>query len=132
MIIDQLTTFIEESKNKRVNNTWLEDDLIKIYIRKGRRLYKGDPFTTLEIANVSIEEEINQKKGLFSAFLTKAHELNPWQATYIENVINPFLFNHLLKKGWHLNDKTILTTENCFFLFKTTCFNGTNYVKLDY
>lgn len=99
-VLEQLVDFIKESEEKHVYNLWLGDDTMKVYVRKGRHMvYPGKLSTTLDIASVEVDED-KQGQGVFSDFLDKAHEMNPWDATYIENVLNPVLATSLIRHGW--------------------------------
>ena len=116
-VLDQLADFIEESRDRLTCNQWISDDDMKVYIRKGRHmLYPGRSSLTLDIASVEVQEE-KRGKGLWTAFLGKAHEMNPREATYIECVHNPILQASLIKHGW----PSVWDSENLlesFFLLK--------------
>jgi len=99
-VLEQLADFIKESEDKHVYNLWLGDDNMKVYVRKGRHMiYPGKLSTTLDIASVEVDED-KQRQGIWSDFLDKAHEMNPWDATYVENVHNPIIQVSLIKHGW--------------------------------
>ncbi|MEI8270924.1 MAG: hypothetical protein WCG45_06180 [bacterium] len=98
-IFEKLKNFIDESKEKRINNSWIDDENMKVYIRKGYHLIEGKMTPTLDIASISVEEE-KQNKGFCSQFLEDAHEQNPWDATFVECVLNTNLASHLLRNGW--------------------------------
>lgn len=84
-----------------VRNLWLQDDTMKVYVRKGFHiLSQGQRVSvTLDIAAVEVEEE-KRGQGYWNEFLTKAHEMNPWDATFIECVHNPRLAASLIRHGW--------------------------------
>lgn len=98
-VIEQLANFITNSDS--VRNLWLEDEVMKVYVRKGYHIvFPGSRASvTLDIASVSVNEE-NQQQGYWTNFLAKAHEMNPWEATFIECVLEPRLAASLLKHGW--------------------------------
>lgn len=98
-VLEQLNDFIEDSKFKRTNNKWLCDELMNVYVRKGVHLISGAVSCTLDIASVEVREE-NQQQGLWTKFIKAAHQVNPWEATYVESVLNPFLKRSLIKHGW--------------------------------
>jgi hypothetical protein len=99
-VIEQLAEFIKDSENSYTNNLWLQDDIMKVYVRKGRHMvYPGKLSTTLDIAAVEVDED-KQGQGYWTDFLDKAHEMNPWEATYVENTLNPVLATSLIRHGW--------------------------------
>ena len=99
-VIEQLVDFINDAEEKHVYNLWLSDDIMQVYVRKGRHvIYSGKLSTTLDIASVTVAEEY-QEQGFWTNFLNKAHEMNPWEATYIENTLNPVLTTSLFRHGW--------------------------------
>jgi hypothetical protein len=70
---------------------------MKVYVRRGRHLLEGKLRSTLDIATIDVVE---QGKGTFTSFLDLAQKLNPWDATYIENVLEPRFATYFLKRGW--------------------------------
>lgn len=99
----QLTRFVAEaSKSRFTYAQWLVDDEMEVYVRKSFRLLPVDYderrlSTCLDIASIEV---YRQNRGTFSKFLVQAHEANPWDATFIENVMSERLSNSLLRKGW--------------------------------
>ena len=99
-VIEQLAEFIKECEDKHTYNKWLADDIMNVYVRMGRHMvYPGKLSTTLDIASVSVDED-KQGQGAWTDFLDKAHAMNPWEATYIESVLNPVLAASLIRHGW--------------------------------
>jgi hypothetical protein len=94
-VIEQLEDFVKTVGY--IGTKWLEDDLMRVYVRKGRHMCGKKMKLTLDIANVTVFEE---GKGTFSRFIAKAHELNPWDATYVECVQNERLASWLFRNGW--------------------------------
>lgn len=99
-VLEQLADFIKNTENG-VRNLWLEDDVMRVYVRKGMHiLSQGQRASiTLDIAAVEVDEE-KRGRGHWSEFLTKAHEMNPWDATFVECVHNPELAASLMRQGW--------------------------------
>lgn len=113
-VIESLKEFLSESEKLIINRKWIDDDDMKVYVRKSRRLLTPDLISVcLDIASVEVEEE-KQGKGIFSSFLEKAHEMNPWDATYIECVVNQKLRAFLEREGWTQGK----TDTQSFFLLK--------------
>lgn len=118
-VLERLKEFVDEGKDSGyVPPKWIDDDDMKVYVRKGRHILQaGKVRVTLDIANVTVEED-KRGKGIFSNFLEKAHEMNPWDATYVECVHNQDLAVFLLKSGWMMVDPTLTVGANSFFLMK--------------
>lgn len=102
MIVRQLKQFLSDKDRNR----WLESYTMAVYVRKARHILQKDmPIcTTLDLATISVHEPY-QGRGLCKSLIYKAHELNPFQATYIENAENPILYEALIRWGWTLIDE---------------------------
>lgn len=119
-VLEKLRKFIDEGKDAGyVPPMWLDDDDMKVYVRKGRHILQagGKIRVTLDIANVTVEED-KRGKGIFSKFLEQAHEMNSWDATYVECVHNQDLAVFLLKSGWMMVEPSLVVGANSFFLMK--------------
>ncbi len=102
--IEQLKCFIESCPPKwRARNQWLEDDTLKVYVRYSLRLLdkKSDTerATCLDIAVICVDPG-EWNKGHCRAFVTAAHELNPWDATFVECTNDPKLDAALPRWGF--------------------------------
>lgn len=104
-VIEQLRDFIDALENKTSesyapSNLWLQDDVMRVYVRKGRRIiYPKKISTTLDIGSVTVEED-EQGKGHWTTFIKAAHQLHPWEATFVESVLNLDLAASLIRHGW--------------------------------
>lgn len=99
-VLDELDDFIEKSKNiKYSTNKWLEFDEFKVYVRKTNRFLFGKIYTSLDIASIEVCER-EQRKGICKNFIKRVHDNNPFDVTYIENVLNHYLSDHLERNGW--------------------------------
>lgn len=111
-VIEQLAKFIEEHKDSYIASEWLSDEHMQVYVRRGRRSLISNAFCfTLDIANVVVEEG-SQRQGRWSEFLEKAHEMNPWDATFVECVHNPILITHLAKLGWYIQQESFFMPKD--------------------
>jgi len=116
-VLEKLQEFITEGKDSGyVQPKWLDDESMKVYVRKGRHLLKpgGKIQVCLDIASVEVDEE-KRGQGIFSDFLNKAHEMNPWDATFVECVHNQDLALFLMKSGWMMVEASI---PQSFFMMK--------------
>jgi hypothetical protein len=96
-ILEQLTTFLKDSQDHFKANQWLSDDKMQVYVRKANRYLEGKRKVTLDIANVEV---YHRGKGTFTRFLEAVHEMNPWDATYVECVLNPRFAAFFVKRFW--------------------------------
>ena len=97
------------------NRSWLKvDDYMEVYVRKSQRLTNsGRMISCLDLANISISEE-HRRKGLCKAVLSLFERVNPYDAVFLENVLNPQLFEHVIKReGW-----TLARESSCFLYEK--------------
>jgi hypothetical protein len=120
-VVNDLKKFIDAAKEKRrIYPLWIgqQSNFMQVYVRKSNRYLNRQTLVTLDIATVSIEEEY-QKQGYFSEFIKKAHELNPWDATFLENVLYPELVSSLIRKGWKpIPDFEESITSYSFYMLK--------------
>jgi hypothetical protein len=88
--IDQLKEYLEDANKRRfILPKWISDDRIAAYVRKGHHILPDTKqlMTTLDIANVIVSGKY-RRQGIFKNFLAEAHNLNPWYATFVENILN--------------------------------------------
>lgn len=96
---------LNEFINGESRNQWLNSKRLNVYVRKALRYINKieirgtTPIKTLDIANISVNEGY-VGKGLGMQFLKEAHEANPFNVTFIENVLNPSFEEKLRKDGW--------------------------------
>jgi hypothetical protein len=110
--LEQLIDFFKSNQR----NKWLEDKDMKVYVRKSKRLLPKEKnlIETLDIATI---EAIKPGKGHGTKFIKAAHEINPFQMTFIENVLTPRFVRWFEKDGW-----TMFPSENmvpCFIKLKS-------------
>ena len=99
-LLEQLTEFIGESEKWGHRSKWIGDDFMKVYVRRANHIVSPKKsMATLDIASIDVAEE-KQNQGLCTKFLKDAHEINPWEATYVECVHNPLLASMLMRRGW--------------------------------
>jgi hypothetical protein len=79
-------------------NTWIYSDTMDVYVRKGGHLL-DEVRTCLDIASITVRED-QRRQGHFVRFVTAAHEMHPWEATYIENAHNPIIRDWCERHGW--------------------------------
>jgi hypothetical protein len=96
-IIEQLAEFIKNADD--VRTAWLEDGLVKVYVRKGYQYILNKTVPTL---NVIFNKETHLGEDS-AQFLAKFHEINPWEATFVE-CFNPGLEVSLIQNGWLSSD----------------------------
>lgn len=80
-------------------NQWFSDEKCKIYLRKARRIVEGKRVDALDVGTVEVFPEY-RRKGVFSQLLDSLHRMNPWDVTFVENVLNKDLEQYLTRTGW--------------------------------
>jgi EAL domain-containing protein (putative c-di-GMP-specific phosphodiesterase class I) len=93
-VIDQIDDFML-SKNSIV---WIEDNILKIYVRKNFRYINHQQVNTFDIANIKTISKRYQGKGYFKAFMLKVESLGI--PVYVECIHNPKLIDMLEKNGY--------------------------------
>lgn len=96
-VLEKLAEFIKGAEDRFTMTEWLSDDKMQVYVRKGHHLIDGKMRDCLDVANVEVYE---QQQGTWTDFIFKAHDMNPWDCTYVECVHNPVLAAWLLKNGF--------------------------------
>lgn len=98
--LEQLKNFIERAKPiKFGERTWIENEKIKVYVRKAHRLINKQMLVSLDLATIEVAPSF-QNQGLCSNFIKSAHAVNPFDITFIENVLDENLRRHLIKNDW--------------------------------
>ena len=105
-ISDKLQKFLLSSNR----NEWLSDGKMKVYVRKSKRCFDGVTLLTcFDCATVEVEDK---GKGTFKKFIKEFHEINPFQASFIESVCEPRLAEWCEKNNW------TKFRENNYYLIK--------------
>ncbi|MGB8346340.1 MAG: hypothetical protein WCD86_15760 [Ktedonobacteraceae bacterium] len=115
-IMQQFGAFLTQAETRWQYRVWLETAAMRVYVRKTRRLLAGIVRNSLDIAAIEIAEE-QQGKGLFSAFMTNVHTLNPYEVTYLEHAHNPLIETWCVRHGWVADPGT---SPVSFYALKTT------------
>ena len=77
-------------------NSWLENEFIRVYVRRSRRLLNNEIFSSIDIANVIVNEKY-LKQHIFKNFILFCESLDN---VYVESVLNPELENMLIKNNY--------------------------------
>lgn len=97
----QLDAFLKKADAKlalgRPSNEWVYGDYTSLYVRRTRRWINGGTVDTLDIANISVDEEFHGM-GVFSS-LMKYLESRDYNI-YVESVLNDRLGSHLMNSGF--------------------------------
>lgn len=95
-------------KQSFVDNLWISEKHIKIYVRRSNRILTARTFLEtqkfypcLDIASVEVSEN-RRGKGIFKKFLTRverqAKKLK--RAVYVESILDPRLVDFLTRRGY--------------------------------
>lgn len=90
-ILNQIGNFLESSQR----NLWIGNDLIKIYIRKSKRNFKGQLLDFFDFASIEVEET---GQGLFTKILNKFEEIYPDKNIFIESVLTKRFADYIKNK----------------------------------
>lgn len=93
------TTKLRLFLTSNLRNQWIHTRRINIYVRKGNHLVNKKITGTLDISNISVNEKY-KGRNLAMQFIDDAHKINPFEYTYIENVLNPKLEDKLKDDEW--------------------------------
>ncbi len=110
-MIDLLSEWMKRVENKSfMTNDWLYGSDMQLYVRKstprlleGRLAGRERKAICLDLASFEVYKK---GEGRFAEFLRQAHEMNPWDATYVECVHNIGLRGFLSKSGMHMQQGT--------------------------
>lgn len=96
-IMVDVTRFLTEP----VRNRYVSDELgvCMVYARKGIHYINGHMTRTLDVANISVEGGM-RGNGIGMSVINSMHAANPYQATYVESLLNEGLHQRLLDDGW--------------------------------
>jgi hypothetical protein len=102
----RLQKFLDLSVHEKFyKNQWVEvcegQEYIKFYLRASTRRLEKDHIAikVLDIATIELSKGL-QNKGIGMQLINFLHSSNPYQGTYIENVLNSYLENKLIRDGW--------------------------------
>lgn len=103
--VEELVDPLIELFNKFYNdpllrNTHVETDQVKVYVRKSQRHYEGKMVRCLDIASITIVENKNRGRGVFTMFLEKLLKKYPNENFYIESIVNPIVMLITTKFGF--------------------------------
>lgn len=88
---------------KNLNNSWIRENHIDVYVRRSNRLIGSETFPMLDIGSVQVDENF-RGLGIFTDFLERyekeAKKLN--RGVYVESILNPRLTKRLLTYGYFL------------------------------
>lgn len=100
MLSDELkknfSVFIEKSEKFERYNQWISDSFSEVYLRKSRRYIDGEFIFCLDIATISVDEE-HRGKGIAKEIIRQFHIMNPFECTFIENVMYDWFCDSIIK-----------------------------------
>lgn len=108
-IIDFIKNNLEKPLSK---NQWFHFKNFKIYIRTSNRIIENKKERTIDIATIEVDEKY-QSRGILTKFLDEIENNFPNNIIFIESVVNPKLYTHLIKKR---NYKELDYLPHCLYL----------------
>lgn len=99
--VDNIVADIARFLTEGVRNRYVSDEygMCQVYARKARRNVNGKMAFTLDIANISVDGGL-RGNGIGMRVINKMHEMNPYQITFIESLLNEQLHQRLINDGW--------------------------------
>ena len=97
-----LKDFIQISNDENINNLYLEDRYIIVYVMKSKRYIHRELLTFLDIGKIMVQEGY-EHQGFFTAFVKTAFLLLPWDGIYIECIMNKILLDWCIHNDWKLD-----------------------------
>lgn len=97
-IIEECRAKITEFLQGRERNTYLYiDGIASVYVRKGHHLIEKNMLSTFDIGSINVYEP---GQGTGTIIIELIHEMNPYDVTFIESLLNTRLHSRLLLSGW--------------------------------
>ncbi len=122
-VLDQLAEFIAGQGKGMPRNLWLGDDRMKVYVRCGRHKLdmtrRGGIATCLDIGSIEVYEP--EQKTFSEWFLPGAIKLNPWEAVYVESVMERRFQEFFERNGFTKIGESICPS---YFLLKAETGDG--------
>lgn len=94
-------TLEEFIDNALLRNEWIAEKNIRVYIRRSVRYINGKMVPALDIGSVEVDEDKRGQK-VFTRFLTRfeAAAKALQRIVYVESILEPRLYDFLLKNGY--------------------------------
>jgi len=99
---DEIIRHIEKFMFSNIKNCWVTDDVISIYIRKSKRMYKDQLLDFFDFASINITLSEDRGKGLFTNILKSFETQYPEKNIFIESILNDRLYKHLKNLGFEI------------------------------
>lgn len=80
-------------------NEWFDNNCVKMYIRRRKRVIEGQFVNSLDLATIEVEPTC-RRQGVLTYVLERLHSNNPYDVTYVENILNPVVEHTVDKLGW--------------------------------
>lgn len=104
-LVSRIQAFITQSGVTGISrfvdrNKWFSYGGVKVYVRiNSIHTCAGNALKCLDVASIDIIES-RQGRGIFTDLIAKLHAINPYQATFVENVLEPRFQAWFPKHGW--------------------------------
>lgn len=110
--IHLLEKFIQKCKSDQfLNNEWLYGSDLSVYVRKSNRYIERKRCVALDVANINVPPK-QRGKGIFTSFLLSAELINPFEITFIENVLESEFEPFFIRNNYVLVDGS---NPHCFY-----------------
>lgn len=100
----------------KLRNKWIQNDVIKLYVRKSQRSIEGKVYDFFDFASIEIINEDDRGNGYFTNFLFSFMGKYPTKNIYIECVLTERFKTYLIKLGFKERDTHIYGEGNLYLL----------------
>jgi hypothetical protein len=91
----QLRKGLENFISSKHRNVWVSTSQLEVYVRKGHHMVNRHMYIFLDIANVTVKEELRHR-GLFKQLLELFKSLSSsYNGVYVESILNPHLESYI-------------------------------------
>ena len=104
---------LEAFMHSNLRAVWIDEDSIRVYVRKGRRAINGMGVPCFDVANIEVDVD-KRRQGVFKAWLARAEVLardHEFTCVLVENVHNEHLLTYLLANGY----RTGYHAPDCYY-----------------
>lgn len=102
-------------------NAWLENDIIRIYVRiSNRKLGNHRLREVIDVANISIDDEYRGKGICTEVFAMIERCVLPDTHIFVENVLSPTLLGILKRRGYKTSRRYSMKRWYCVYKSKKT------------
>ena len=109
---DDTINLIQDFMISKQRSTWIESDIMNLFIRKSLYLIEGKMRSFIDLASVTIFEE---GQGHFTSLIKNLIKTYPNKNIYAQNILNPIVQHILNKFGFKVDEKN--SSDECVIMY---------------